>query len=335
MRSRTAATNLARMVSASNPRKPARLTIAESFGLLPLRERLSDLKLAIGGDASTPKARWDTSSLKIFRPALAVKLWSGRAAQGRSIPIFNLYNHRQTPPELGWSVRVSQVEDFRGQKLTYDSHNGTDFAIPPGTLVVAPAPARVLRISSEFNRGGLKVFLDHGKGLITTSNHLGRALVSVGDLVRRGQPIALSGYSGIDGLITFPWGAPHVHFNVWLDGEYVDPFARPGETSLWRNGNWPRPHPSPETMDDFEPTSWDHGELARALRTCLSEPARSEILSFDRDFERACALLFHRNYYPTRFSERTHLYPAQHSRVSWLDLPFSALDYDGICFPPA
>ena len=47
--------------------------------------------------------------------------------------------------------------------------------------------------------------------------------------------------NGIDGLTTFPFGAPHVHFNVWLDGEYVDPFAAPGETSLWRAGNWPVP----------------------------------------------------------------------------------------------
>jgi murein DD-endopeptidase MepM/ murein hydrolase activator NlpD len=28
------------------------------------------------------------------------------------------------------------------------------------------------------NRGGLKVFIDHGRGVVTTSNHLGRALVS-------------------------------------------------------------------------------------------------------------------------------------------------------------
>jgi hypothetical protein len=52
------------------------------------------------------------------------------------------------------------VRDFRGGTLTYDSHNGTDFAVPPGTIVVAAAPGRVLRASSEFNRGGLKVFVD-------------------------------------------------------------------------------------------------------------------------------------------------------------------------------
>ena len=56
-----------------------------------------------------------------------------------------------------------------------------------------------------------------------------RALVRPGDRVGRGETIAISGYSGLDGVVTFPWGTPHVHFNVWLDGLYVDPFAAPGE----------------------------------------------------------------------------------------------------------
>src|SRR6185369_4667667 len=139
-----------------------------------------------------------------------------------------------------------------GGTLTYDSHNGTDFVLPVGTVIVAPAPGKVLRVSSEFNRGGLKVFIDHGRGLATTSNHLARALVREGQTVRRGEPIALSGYSGIDSLIAFPFSAPHLHFNVWLDGAYVDPFAveetptpppqapaLPGETPLWKDGNDP------------------------------------------------------------------------------------------------
>ncbi len=78
--------------------------------------------------------------------------------------MYNLFNRTPTPLEDGWSVRKTQVTDFRGGTLTYDSHNGTDFAVPVGTVVVAPAPGKVLRISSEFNRGGLKVFLDHGRG---------------------------------------------------------------------------------------------------------------------------------------------------------------------------
>ena len=83
--------------------------------------------------------------------------------------------------------------DFRGRDLTYDSHNGTDFAVPVGTKVLAAAGGEVVRIVSEFNRGGLKIFIDHGGGLMTTSAHLARPLVKVGQIVARGEAIALSG----------------------------------------------------------------------------------------------------------------------------------------------
>ena len=75
--------------------------------------------------------------------------------------------------------------------MTYDIHNGTDFATPVGTRVVAGAPGVVRRVSSEFHRGGLKVFIDHGGGLVTGANHLSRALVRVGERVSRGQLVAL------------------------------------------------------------------------------------------------------------------------------------------------
>jgi murein DD-endopeptidase len=232
-------------------------------------------------------------------------------------------------------VRVTTARDFRGKQATYDSHNGTDFATPPGTVVVAAAPGRVLRVSSEFNRGGLKVFIDHGRGLVTTSNHLARALVRPGQDVARGEPIALSGMSGIDGFLLFPLSSPHLHFNVWLDGTPVDPFARPGEQALWRTGNEPSPHvPGVSPADDtFVPTPWDEAAVARAIAACRHEGARAEMEAFRDPEERAMAVLFQRNYYPTRFTERPALERQRHERQPWLDLPFSHEDYDGVAWP--
>jgi murein DD-endopeptidase MepM/ murein hydrolase activator NlpD len=218
------------------------LSIAETFGLSPLSQRAREAWLTLRGDPSTPPSRFDHTSLRMFKPRMALPLWRGRPAHGRLIPIYNLVSHVRPPPEEGWSVRVTFARDFLGTQLTYDSHNGTDFAVPLGTVVLAAAAGTVLRVSREFDRGGLKVFIDHGDGLVTTSNHLGRAFVRVGQRVRRGEPIALSAYSGLDGLSTFPFGAPHVHYNVWLNGEYVDPFGLGDTIPLWRNGNWPIPH---------------------------------------------------------------------------------------------
>lgn len=309
-----------------------RLSLTEVFGLSPLSQRARETLLTLRGDPSTPPSRFDHTSLKMFRPRMALPLWLGRPAHKRLVPIYNLFSHVRPPPEEGWSVRVTMARDFLGTQLTYDSHNGTDFAVPVGTVVVAAAPGTVLRVSSEFNRGGLKVFIDHGAGLVSTSNHLGRSFVKPGQRVRRGEPVALSAYSGLDGLSTFPIGAPHVHYNVWLDGEYVDPFALDGSKPLWRKGNWPIAHDG-STDDDAPPTAWDHDAVERTARACRHEGSRADIDAAGSPEERAMNALFHTLYYPTRFTERPCLYAEPSPRAPRLDLPFRAQDFDGIWFP--
>lgn len=195
------------------------------MGLLPFSERMRQARIALQGDADVPKSRFDPSSLRLLSPRLALPLWLGYDAVPRKVVITNLFNHTQTPVALGWSVRRTQVRDFRGKRQTYDSHNGTDFCIARGTPVLAGASGHVVRVVSEFHRGGLKVAIDHGGGLITSSAHLARALVREGQAVKRGEVIAISGYSGLDSLVSFPWGIPHIHYNVWLDGQPIDPFA--------------------------------------------------------------------------------------------------------------
>ncbi len=317
-------------------RMPAqsRVSVKETFGLDPIPVRAREAVLALRGDASVPPSKFDTTSLRVLKPWLSVKTWAGVRRRDRKIPIYNFFNRTPTPIAAGWSVRKTQVRDWRGGDLTYDSHNGTDFAIPVGTVVVAAAPGRVLRVSSEFNRGGLKVFIDHGDGLITTSNHLSRSLVSVGDVVRRGEAIALSGYSGLDGFLAFPWSVPHVHFNVWLNGEYVDPFAVGGELPLWREGNDPKP-PVGIEHDTFVPTPFEAALVDDAIAHCTDLRVREELRGEPDVGIRAMNLLFHRNYYPTRFDHAAGI-PALHAatfaRAPRLSLPFTAADFDGIAY---
>ena len=78
-------------------------------------------------------------ALKILKPGLSFPLWLGARPRGRNIPIYNLFNYEQSDPALGWSVQKTRVRDFRGGDLSYDSHNGTDFAVAPGTEVCALA----------------------------------------------------------------------------------------------------------------------------------------------------------------------------------------------------
>ena len=306
-------------------------SLTESLGLHPLPERLRQARVALAGAEDVPKSRFDLTSLSILAPRLAVPLWRGRFKYPRRVVLTNLFNHRQTPIEDGWSVRRTQTRDFRGRDLTYDSHNGTDLSIPRGTTVVAPAAGKVARIFAEFNRGGLKLMLDHGEGLTTCSAHLARVLVSEGDLIRLGQPVAVSGYSGLDGLATFPWGIPHVHFNVWLDGVPVDPFPAPGEESLWVDGT-PTPAPTTAPAEGDEAALFDEAALDRTIRTCKTPGVRGHLLDIPDAAQRGLHLVCERNYYPTRFPERGPVYADVHPRRPRLYMPVSEVDVDGADF---
>jgi len=309
-----------------------KLTISEIFGLSPFRKRLAETLFMLKGDPYTPPSRFGVSSLKVIKPRLSLACYLGRRRVDRKVPILNLFNHTQTPIEDGWSVRVTQVRDFRGGRNTYDSHNGTDFAVPPGTTVVTAAPGLVLRVASEFHRGGLKVFIDHGHGIVTTYNHLGRSLVEPGQRVRRAEPIALSGSSGVDCVSMFPWTAPHVHFNVWLDGKNVDPFAAGDEPSIWLNANNPVPHRGDVGEEMLTSTDWDHKAVRRAIDACKDSMLSAELASQKDAARRAMDTLFHLNYFPTRFDGDHQLYRERHDRRPLLDLPFSDRDFDGVIF---
>ena len=215
------------------------------------------------------------SGIHQLHPIIAPFLWRGKPYLERTVLVSNCFNRTQTPVEEGWSVLRTQVEDFRGRQLSYDSHNGVDFAIPLGTTVVAPAPGVVARVISEFNRGGLKIFIDHGEGLMTTCAHLAFAKVQEGDVVYRGQTIGISGYSGIDALLTFPIGIPHVHFNTWLNGEPIDPFARDGEISMWLGG---QPQPAKADPTDLtQPSEYAEEAVARLIAGCRTKSVRESL----------------------------------------------------------
>ncbi|NNL67281.1 MAG: M23 family metallopeptidase [Myxococcales bacterium] len=305
----------------------------EAMGLHPYGERYRQAMIALRGEEDVPPSKFGLSSLRQLRPRLALPLWRGRFVEPRRAIVTNLFNHRQTPIELGWSVEKTQVEDFRGRDLTYDSHNGTDFAIPVGTTVVAAAPGQVVRVVSEFNRGGLKIFIDHGDGLMTTCAHLARPLVTVGQRVARAEPIALSGYSGLDSLVTFPFGVPHVHFNTWLDGEPVDPFPHAGSASLWRAGALPEPaRDAGAAAEPFAPSVHSEAGVAEIVAGCRTERVRRELLAIEPLAARGARTVIEMNYYPTRFAKRPNPYAEAHPRAPRLDLPFPADAFDGVVF---
>jgi len=94
-------------------------------------------------------------------------------------------------------------------------HTGLDFPADVGTAIHAAAGGVVL--FTEFHQQyGNMVEIDHGRGLITRYAHSSKVLVRAGDIVKRGQAIALVGTSGRS-------TGPHLHFEVLLDGAPQNP----------------------------------------------------------------------------------------------------------------
>ncbi len=94
-------------------------------------------------------------------------------------------------------------------------HQGMDLAAPYGTPIVAASDG-VVRFAGWHGGHGNFVQIAHAGGLGTGYGHMSRFVVSPGTSVRQGQ---LIGYVGMTGLTT----GPHVHFEVYRNGQPIDP----------------------------------------------------------------------------------------------------------------
>jgi murein DD-endopeptidase MepM/ murein hydrolase activator NlpD len=96
-------------------------------------------------------------------------------------------------------------------------HKGVDFAGAMGSQVMAVATGIVTRAGTASGYGNL-IEINHGGGYVTRYGHNQKLLVTVGDTVVRGQPIALMGSTGRS-------TGPHVHFEVLRNGQHLNPLA--------------------------------------------------------------------------------------------------------------
>lgn len=95
-------------------------------------------------------------------------------------------------------------------------HNGIDIKAPLGTPVLAPAPGEVIFAGMKNERYGIVVELLHRGDFRSLYAHLHSTDLNVGDTITEGTPIGLVGVTGQS-------TGPHVHVELYKDGERVDP----------------------------------------------------------------------------------------------------------------
>jgi septal ring factor EnvC (AmiA/AmiB activator) len=124
------------------------------------------------------------------------------------------------PVAEGWisSYFGRRADPFTGYSAV---HKGLDFAGPEGTKVTAVAAGLVTYAGDRAGFGEM-VEINHGNGLATRYCHNEKLLVKQGDMVRKGQDLALMGSTGRS-------TGPHLHFEVLKNGAQVDPLRFIGE----------------------------------------------------------------------------------------------------------
>ena len=125
------------------------------------------------------------------------------------------------PVNSGWisSYFGRRTDPFTGKPA---NHKGVDFAGKEGAEIMAVADGVVTWSSKRYGYGEL-VEINHGNGYATRYAHNSENLVAVGDMVKKGQTVALMGKTGRA-------TGPNLHFEVLQEGRPVNPvnFIRQG-----------------------------------------------------------------------------------------------------------
>lgn len=118
------------------------------------------------------------------------------------------------PLEKGWmsSSYGKRTDPFSGRK---SMHRGVDFAGKPGSSVIAVASGVVIRSEKAPGYGNV-VEIRHANGYSTLYAHNKKNRVKVGQMISKGDTVALLGSSGRS-------SGPHVHFEVHRNGKTVNP----------------------------------------------------------------------------------------------------------------
>lgn len=110
----------------------------------------------------------------------------------------------------GFGMRIHPIHKIRR------FHKGIDFTAPTGTDIQATGDGKVVSINKTGRGYGKHVMIDHGYGYKTLYAHMHTITVKEGERVKKGQKIGLVGSTGAS-------TAPHLHYEVWVNGNAVNP----------------------------------------------------------------------------------------------------------------
>ncbi len=110
----------------------------------------------------------------------------------------------------GYGIRIHPVHKVK--KI----HRGIDFTAPEGTPIQATGNGTVKKVEKRRKGYGNNIVIDHGFGYETRYAHMDEIHVKKGDKVLKGEQIGTVGNTGTS-------TAPHLHYEVLINGRHVNP----------------------------------------------------------------------------------------------------------------
>ena len=123
-----------------------------------------------------------------------------------------------SPVGSNWRALVTsefgpRIDPINGKATV---HTGIDLGIPTGTQVHAAKDGTVSKVAWDPDGYGNYLMIDHGGGLVTLYGHCSQIIAHVGQAVKAGDVVALSGNTGHS-------TGSHLHFEVRINGKAVNP----------------------------------------------------------------------------------------------------------------
>ena len=171
-----------------------------------------------GSRVFSPDGRWFAGVSRTGMYTTQLELYRCGVAQGQGL------DARADPAARSRQARIDAdgrrfVRPVAGAitQFLQGAHTGIDIAGPFGSIIVA-ADDGMIDAMGWVQVGGRRVCVQHARGLESCYYHTSAALVSIGQHVARGQPIALIGMTGAT-------TGPHVHWEVKENERIVDPLG--------------------------------------------------------------------------------------------------------------
>lgn len=127
---------------------------------------------------------------------------------------------RNDEPKIVFPVEGGRYTSYFGERTDpisegSDYHNGVDIGADEGDRIRAVYDGKVTEVGEDSSSGNY-LFISHGNGYETFYCHCSEILVDEDTVIRKGETVALVGSTGYS-------TGPHLHFEVRLDGESIDP----------------------------------------------------------------------------------------------------------------